>query len=245
MIRTAEKYLAALVTFFTVTASLPAVSLGFCDDFSHGSAQWVPKGGVWSVANGQYIGGGDFPRGVVGDSVTLVKGFQAVDLRLQVDMTSWVRVDKGVVLRFQDPSNYILIDFRAWSNGFNDICVSELVAGKEHSYACTRNPVMDCGARALHVQVDLIGQHLSVSVWDQWGNGGLALEGTFPFCKGCKGQYCTGQAGLWVIDDGYLGKIPPYYDCIQRLSPPDAQRGNGITEFDNFCVAARPVRLPR
>lgn len=145
---------------------------------------WTPEGGTWSVTDGAYVGTGPAAAPTcTGDDASpmvasLVPGFLASDLRMSVKMTGLQRADKVLVLRAEDASNRIEINFRAdFTGGGGDVVVQESVDCEsetalvgpgtiQHSHAATDT---------LAVDVELVGVHLKV-----WIDGAIKYDQDVP-----------------------------------------------------------------
>jgi hypothetical protein len=170
----------------------------FCDDFSNSSAaRWEPQGGVWAVETGHYVGQGDFGVSCPGFSsnATLIDRLEAMDVDIQLDMRSIVRVDKAIILRSTDVGNQIELDFRAERPGAypSDLMVQELI-DCEYIWHTDEFEILLPPHRVgetIHVRVRLVDNKLQV-----WVDSQLVLSRSFRFTA------TTGRVGLAVIEGG-------------------------------------------
>ena len=171
----------------------------FCDDFNSGSAEnWSPQGAaIWTVERGRYIGAGAFGAPCTGFSSkeTLIRGLQASNVDIELDMQSIERVDKAIILRSTGPDNQIEINFRAERPGEfpADLIVQEVVNCQfilhtpEFEVLIPPHQV----GETIHVRVRLTGNRLQV-----WIDHVLVLKRSFPFTA------MQGRVGLGVIEMG-------------------------------------------
>jgi hypothetical protein len=156
------------------------VTQQLCYDFSDpaSAADFTPEAGTWEVSDGTYNAtapaaqvtcpGGAF--GGSGMTASVLNNLSAQDVRVHALMTSVLGPDKELVLRSRPGGNRIELNFRAnftyqgVAQG-GDLYISELVD-------CVNSAYVDVGTiliphavgQAIAVDVELIGQHLTVVV---------------------------------------------------------------------------------
>jgi hypothetical protein len=91
---------------------------------------------------------------------TYVRGFLAQDIELEVDMVTFVTIDKILLLRSRGSCNEIALNFRG--PDYDDISVQETV--NNESIVLEFFPLPQPMGEPLHVHVRLVGTHLTIWV---------------------------------------------------------------------------------
>lgn len=180
------------------SATGPSRKTEFVDDFTSGNAgQWIPDGGAWNVANGQYQGETSAPSacGGFGPNQSVIGDLSARDVDVQLDMTpSPGYVDTGVILRSNGRADQLELNLRAAP--WNDLVVQEIVG-------CTRTfhvppftiAVPHESGQTIHVRVTLVGNRLKV-----WMNDIAFLDSDFPLV-GKAGRVGVAVQGRGAFDN--------------------------------------------
>ena len=184
------------------------VLLQRCYDFSDpaSAADFDSEAGTWVVANGSYIATGPSdqvtcPGGSLGGSgmaASVLRGFSAQDVRVHAKLVGVTDADEVIVLRSRPGGNRIELNFRAnfVDNGVatgGDLVIAELRDCVDITYVDVNTILIPHAmGRAIVVDVELVGQHLT-----------LAMDGNVVFDRTVDVATDPGSVGFAVFQHGF------------------------------------------
>jgi hypothetical protein len=167
----------------------------FQDDFSHDSlAGWSPdREHVWSVRGGMLRG--DLPDRRQEHSVIYAGAASWTDVAVDFDVCGMRGVDKGVVVRADDPSHAVGVDLRG--PGYQDVVM------RARQWPLGRAQILNANGMWHHLRIEARGQRFRV-----WVNGVLSIDRS-----DAHHARSSGRIGLAAYTGG-VGECTVYFDNV-------------------------------